>query len=474
MNTKKHIHFIGIKGVGMTPLAIIAKEAGFIVTGCDVDQEYITDPNLAAVGIIPQKNFSSEHFSNVDLVITTGAHGGYDNSEVRAAKEKGIKILTQGQAVGYFMSGELFDRSDLIGISIAGCHGKTTTTAMIATILRDAKLDPSFVIGTGFVPSLGNSGEYGKGKYFIAEADEYATEPHYDKTPKLLWQHPKYAVITNIEFDHPDLYTDIEAVRNAYKKFIQQLSPESTLIVCGDDENIRKILEGYAGKYITYGFSSNNDYVLQQVFSQKNLIEATFLEKETEQKMTIGVPGEHNGLNGLAAYILAKEIAIPYTSIQESLAHFTGTKRRIEFIGELPSGALVYDDYAHHPTEIQKSLAALRSSYVDKNLVCIFQPHTYSRTKELFDKFYSSFSLAHEVIFSPIYASQREMPDTSISSELLAEATKKHGHPKVTTLKNLSDVVQYVRQQSYDVNNIVVTMGAGDIYTILPDLLKEA
>ncbi|MBU4016929.1 UDP-N-acetylmuramate--L-alanine ligase, partial [Patescibacteria group bacterium] len=190
---KKNIHFVGIKGVGMTPLAIIAKEAGFTVTGSDIDEEFITDEALKKAGIIPFVGFDPIHITKPDLVITTGAHGGLDNIEVKKAKELGIEVLTHGQAVGVFMEGKIFNKS-FRGISVAGTHGKTTTSGMLAAILHENRMDPSFVIGTGCVGSLGAPGHFGKGKYFIAEADEYATEPKYDKTPKFLWQHPQIAI----------------------------------------------------------------------------------------------------------------------------------------------------------------------------------------------------------------------------------------------------------------------------------------
>jgi UDP-N-acetylmuramate--alanine ligase len=204
MKKNKHIHFVGIKGVGMAPLAIIAKEAGFIVSGCDIPEEFITDEILKKAGIDFSSSFSPEHITDVDLVITTGAHGGFDHPEVVRAKELGIEIWTQGQAVGEFMKGDIFGKT-IKGISVSGTHGKTTTTAMIAAILKDNRLDPSFLIGTGNIPFLNSSGHFGKGEYFVAEADEYATEPKYDLTPKLLWQKPEIAVITNVELDHPEI-----------------------------------------------------------------------------------------------------------------------------------------------------------------------------------------------------------------------------------------------------------------------------
>src|SRR5258706_3534124 len=195
MKKIKLIHFVSIKGVGMTPLAIIAKEAGIKVSGSDVEDTFITDDALSKSGIHPEVGFDSSHIDAQDLMITSGANGGFDNVEVVTAKQKNIPVITQGQAVGEYINGSLFGK-EYIGISVAGSHGKTTTTAMIATVLSDAKLDPSYVIGTSSLDPLGLPGHFGNGKYFVAEADEYATEPIHDRTPKLLWQKPKIIVFT--------------------------------------------------------------------------------------------------------------------------------------------------------------------------------------------------------------------------------------------------------------------------------------
>ncbi len=463
MKRLKTIHFVGIKGVGMTPLAIIAKEAGIAVTGSDVVDEFITDEPLQNAGIVPLVGFSADHIKNVDLVITTGAHGGFDNKEVKAAKEKGIKVITQGEAAGLFMSGEPFGKK-FIGISVAGSHGKTTTTAMVATILEKAGMNPSYVIGTSTIPSLKGPGHFGKGKYFIAEADEYATEPTYDKTPKFLWQHPDIAIFTNIELDHPDLFPTIDAIRDAFLSFANSLSPKSTLIVCGDDEQNRLLLREYNGRVITYGFSSSNMYVLKRVYSSDT---QTFfwIEKDGSSlgEFAINVAGEHNAANALAAVITAIQCGLSIKAIQKTLPEFVGSKRRFEQKGILPSGALLFDDYAHHPTEIKKTLAAFRKSYPTKKIVCIFQPHTYSRTKKLFEEFISSFNDADEVIINSIYPSLREEPDSSISSELLVSRLSQFHHNAVF-LPQLTDVVKYINQKGYSDKTIVVTMGAGDIY----------
>lgn len=465
------IHFVGIKGVGMTPLAVIAKEAGIKVTGSDVPDIYITDAILAAAEISVFSGFAKDHVGKVDLVITTGAHGGFDNVEVIEARSKGISVITQGEAVGLFMSGEPFGRDDISGISIAGCHGKTTTTAMIATMLKIAGKDPSFIVGTGLVPSLGSSGHFGKGKYFVAEADEYATEPKHNKTPKFLWHHPDIAVITNIEYDHPDLYPTFASLVAAYTEFILQvLGACGTVIACGDDPEIRKIIENNKGKFITYGFNSDNNYVLSDIESVIGGMSFHVSQNEEDLgEFTVGVLGEHNTLNGLATIIVGLEKGLSIDKIQKGLLAFKGTKRRLEFVGKTISGAHVFDDYAHHPTEIQKTLKALRERYPQSHIVCVFQPHTFSRTKLLFDQFKGSFKAADAVVLTDIYASQREPFDPTISSKHLAEAMG----PATVYFPLLQEVLDYLKKKEYHSDTIVVTMGAGDVYKVAYELVSN-
>ena len=449
----RSIHFVGIKGVGMTPLAIIAKEAGIKVTGSDIADEFITDIQLQKAGINPLVGFSETHVGNVDLVITTGAHGGFNNPEVLEARRKNIKVIAQGEAVGLFMNGEIFGRK-FTGISVTGTHGKTTTTAMIATVLKACGKDPSYLIGTASALSLGAAGHFGKGEYFIAEADEYMTEPNFDKTIKHMWQHPKIAVLTNIEYDHPDVYSSLDDVRNGFVKFANQLPQDGVLITCGDDPQVQKLLLEYKGRKITYGSSEKNDFVVEK----------------TLKDLELSVFGQHNKLNALAAFIVGIEVGLSNEQIIQGLMQFKGSKRRAEYVGTLESGALVYDDYAHHPTEIQKTLKAFKDKFPDKKIICIFQPHTYSRTKSLFEQFSNSFNDVNSVILTNIYSSLREKPDPTVSIDVLADKIRSKGG-NALFLPKLSDVVEYVRSQSFGEDVVLITMGAGDIYKINQKLI---
>lgn len=467
----KKIHFVGIKGVGMAPLAIIAKEAGFEVSGCDLEEEFITDSPLKKAGIESLSGFGKEHVENADLVITTGAHGGFDNPEVIRAKALGITVWAQGEAVGRFMDGGIFKKK-FEGVSVSGSHGKTTTTAMIATILKENRLDPTFLVGTGDIPSLGSCGHFGKGKYFIAEADEYSTEPKYDKKPKFLWQKPKIGVITNIEFDHPDLYGSMDQLIKAFSDFSEKVDQNGVLIACADDLENLKILKNYTKRKITYGFSKDADFHIGKVSIEPDRMFFWIYAKDTLLgEFSLNVTGEHNALNALCAVIVSLELGLSLENIKKGLLAFKGTKRRLEYVGVIPSGATLLDDYAHHPTEISKTLKAIKNSYSNKKIVCIFQPHTYSRTKSLFEQFISSFSYADVVILTDIFSSSRENPDNSVSSKILSDRISKI-HKDVFYIAKLEDVVKYVDQKSFGKDYIIVTMGAGNVYKIGKELIK--
>jgi UDP-N-acetylmuramate--alanine ligase len=350
------------------------------------------------------------------------------------------------------MDGGIFGRK-FTGISVTGTHGKTTTTAMIATLLKVNNFDPSFLIGTANAVSLGAPGHYGLGAYFVAEADEYMTEPNFDKTIKHMWQRPKIAVITNIEFDHHDAYSSLDDTREKFLKFANQLPSDGVLVTCGDDPQVKKLLVEFKGRKITYGSARQNDYIVDNVL------------KDIE----LSVFGDHNRLNAVAAYIAGLEIGLSKEQIAKGLMEFNGSKRRAEFVGMLFSGAQLFDDYAHHPTEIQKTLKAFREKFPNSRIVCIFQPHTYSRTKSLFEQFSNSFNDADTIILTNIYSSLREKPDLTVSMEDLAIKIGK----KAIFIPKLDDVVKYVNDQSYGNKVVLITMGAGDVYKISKKLIHR-
>lgn len=458
----RSIHFVGIKGVAMTALAIVAKERGIKVSGSDTDEVFPTDKTLKRFGIIPLLNFSAEHVSSdLDLVIYTGAHKGSYNPEVMAAKKLNIASLSHGQALGLFMEGKK-------QISVAGSHGKTTTSSLIASLLISAQKDPSFAIGCGEIMNLQTSAHYGEGEWFVAEADEYVTDPQTDFTPRFLWQHPDILVITNIDFDHPDIYKDLSAVQDAFTQLIKKISVTGIVIANCDDEATQQVLSKTDKKIITYGTSDKADFRLTSVtFKEGETIIEVLKNKEKFGTFTLKIPGEHNALNATAAIAVAEEIGISTEEIKKGLLSFTGAKRRFELIEKI-NGKLLYDDYAHHPQEIIATLKAAKLWYPKQRLVVIFQPHTYTRTKALFAEFTQAFALADNVVITDIYASAREHKQTDVSAEMLVKALK---YNNAFYAPGKADVVKYVSTHT-KFGDILLTMGAGDIYSWIPEIQK--
>jgi len=461
---RKKAYFVGIKGVGMTSLAIYLSQKGYQVEGSDVATQFSTDSVLAKYKIPIKVGFSKKNINKkYDLVVVTGGHDGMKNPEAQWAKELGFKTMMHGQALGELMKGK-------VGISVAGCHGKTTTAALVASLLTHAGLKPSYAIGTSQINDLGPAGHFGKGKYLIAEADEYVTCPETDSTPRFLWQNPKYIILTNIDYDHPDVFANLDEVISVYKKFVNNLPPNGILIACRDDKNVAKILPSVGRPIITYGFSPAADYRIRKVYYGDNLsfMKIDYHNVELGEYM-IKIPGRSNLLNALAASIVGHSIGISWMEIAQYLKRFTGTRRRFEKVGQY-SGVSLYDDYAHHPNEIASTISAFRSWFPDRRLVVIFQPHTFSRTKALLSDFAKSLIKADIAIVVDIFPSAREEFDSSISSKILvAEASKYNKNviykeDKKQVLSYLADITSF--------NDLVVTMGAGDIYTWKEDITE--
>ena len=463
MKKAKHVHFIGIKGVGMTALAVLAKEAGIRVTGSDLEEKFITDTVLERAGIKWRIGFSPKNIEGQpDLVIATGAHGGMENPEAKYAQEIGLATVMQGEAVGMFMNGEFLGRQNLEGISVAGSHGKTSTAAMISVILAQDNLDPSFVIGCGGILPLGFPGHFGRGKYFVAEADEYATCPQTDKTPKFLWQNPKILVVANIEYDHPDVFADISQVKEAFLKFAQKLPNDGTLVAGKDNPNVRDLLKAVNCRVVSFGEGPKNDWRLKKFLSGEG--KTRFWVEYRGKNLgdfSLSLPGKFNALNALGAIIVGLELGISPVKIKKTLAGFRGTKRRFEFIGEVGDIKL-YDDYAHHPTEISETLAAAKDFFPGQKIICVFQPHTYSRTKALLADFARCFSGAWEVLILDIYSSAREKSDFGVNAKILTEEIAKH-HPRVKYLGKMEKVIDYLGK-NVGGGSVIFTMGAGDVF----------
>jgi UDP-N-acetylmuramate--alanine ligase len=453
-----HIHFMGIKGVGMAAAALCADDLGIAVSGSDVDEPFVTDEVLHQRQIHTQVGFSGDHIPpETDLVVYTGAHQGVQNQEVVVAKERGIRVISHAQAVGELTEGKRT-------ISVCGVGGKTSTSAMLANVMDYANLKPSFLVGVGKVLNLQVPGRFGEGEFFIAEADEYVVSPGYDATPRFMLQTPEIIVCTNIVHDHPDQYASLEDTKKAFIAFFRTLPQNGLLILNGDSAAIQEILasETFATNVITYGTKPENQWWVKESFIGQGKQLVTFASKTTEFNLTLSVPGMFNALNALAAYIVSIHAGIAPQAVIEGLQLFRGSKRRFEKIDER-NGIQYYDDYAHHPTQITATLKAAREWLPLDRLVVVFQPHTYSRTKALLGDFATSFEFADEVIITDIYASAREPVDPTLSGYTLAEAIKAH-HQNVQYIP-FKDLAPHLKA-SLKPQDALFTLGAGDIYKI--------
>lgn len=468
----KKIFFVGIKGVGMMPLSIIAKEYGFEVAGSDLNEEFITDEVLIAnkIKVFDFKIENIEEFFKNDssdscLVITTGAHSGYDNPQVKWAKGKGIVVYNQGEALSIFMNGAPFGR-ELKGITVTGSHGKTTVSAMISSAFVSLGLDPSYAVGTSQISPIGYSGHYGIGEYFIAEGDEYVGEPVYDRTPKILYQKPNIVIINNIDFDHPDVYKDLNDVKDTILKFINNMKDNGLVLLNSDDLNLKDLESSIRDdlEVVFYG-SNNSDYSISDINSIIGSIKFTVVKNNIFfGNFESFIPGKHNVYNMLAAITLLDKIGFDLDKIKKATESYRGCKRRMEKIGVTKKGQVVIDDYGHHPFEIKSTLKALKDFY-GKRIVCVFQSHTYSRTKEFLNEFANSFGEVDELILLPIFKSQRDTESDIISSNEFADAFRKKVE-NVYMAKSIEDASSYIEGlQNYD-NEVVVTIGAGEVYKV--------
>lgn len=457
-----HAHLVGIKGVAMAALATYLHDRGVKVTGSDIDDDFPTKGELMQSGIPIFSGFDGSRMrgdTKPDVVYYTGAHNGRDNVEVKAAVEEGISVFPHGQGLGDIMKGYR-------QIAVAGSHGKTTTSAMISVLFSHAKLEPSYAIGCGSITGLGAAGAYGTSDWFVAEADEYVTDPGHDSTPRFMWLSPEILVVTNIDYDHPDAYPGLDAVQAAFAA-LQKKS--TTVIFNADDPNCTVLVKRDTD--MTYGFSPAADYRITNVGVGSERMFFTLEERGVGVgEFSLKVPGRHNVANAAAAMIAAHAAGVRWETLREGIRLFQGTKRRFEKLAER-NGTIFYDDYAHHPAEIAATLRAARSWYPDKRIIAVFQPHTYSRTKSLLSEFGLAFSDADVVMTTQIYASAREHDTLGIDGMTLVRELQAH-HKDVRYAKD-RQAVGIMLKEIHGKNDVVIFMGAGDIYNWEDDILRE-
>jgi UDP-N-acetylmuramate--alanine ligase len=440
----KHIHFVGIGGAGLSAIARVLMEQGAVVSGSDLALSPVAKA-LARDGVQVFVGHLAEQVDGADMVVASSAVPG-DNVEVLAAHEAGIPVYNRPEFLGEMMDGH-------VGIAVAGTHGKTTTTAMIASIFWEGGLDPTFIVG-GVVTGLATNARAGVGPYFIVEADEY------DRT--FLSLRPKVAVVTNIEHDHPDCYPTFEAFRTAFDHFAACLPEDGLLIVCRDHPVAREFGERWAEKglrVLFYGMEDGADW--QAVDVRPNFAGGSdFLALRgghMKGLVRMRVPGEHNVLNALAALAVADDLNVPFPTARSALTGFRGVGRRFEIKGET-EGVVVVDDYAHHPTEIRATLSAAREQFPNQPIWAVWQPHTYSRTHALMLEFTYAFDYADHVLVLPIYAARERNTLGVSSAQIVAEM--RH-HPDARLVDSREEAVVVLGTEVAE-GEVVITLGAGD------------
>lgn len=448
----EHIHFIGIGGISMSGLAEVLLEEGFTVSGSDAHKSELTE-QLEAKGV---KVFYGQQASNIEdgihvVVYTAAIHP--DNPEYKAAEERELPMLSRAELLGQMMKNYRY------AVGIAGTHGKTTTTSMVAEILMAAEKDPTISVG-GILNSIGGNIRVGKSELFVTEACEY--------TNSFLSFFPNMEIILNIEEDHLDFFKDIDDIRHSFRVFAQKLPKDGVLVINSDINNYEEITEGLACRVVTVGHNPGSDYSAGHI-TYDEYARDTFdlmIHGEKADTITLGVPGEHNVYNALAAIALCRELGVDMEHIKEGLKRFIGTNRRFEKKGEI-CGVTVIDDYAHHPREIAATLATAKN-YPHKKLWCVFQPHTYSRTKAFLDEFARSLAEADEVILADIYAA-RETDNLGISSRDIADRIEALG-TKAHYFSTFDEIEKFILEKCVQ-GDLLITMGAGDIVKVGENLL---
>ncbi len=447
----KAIHFIGIGGIGMSGIAELLLNLGFEVTGSDL-KESDTTKRLSDLGGHIFFGHQASHVRRADVVVFSSAVKR-DNPEIVEARRCKIPIIPRAEMLAELMRLKY-------GVAIAGSHGKTTTTSLVATVLDGAGLDPTVVIG-GKLNSLGSNARLGQGNCLVAEADE--------SDGSFLKLSPTIAVVTNIDPEHMDYYGTVERLNDTFLDFINKVPFYGLAILCLECPNVRSLLPKVEKRFVTYGWSEKADYHVKEIEQKAVLTRFVPIKNGAPlAPVELKMVGRHNVLNALAAVAVADELKIPYEKAHRALRDFSGVQRRFTVRGEA-NGVMIVDDYGHHPTEIKATLAGAKDSF-QRRVIAIFQPHRFTRTHHLFDQFAAAFSDADVVFVTSIYAAG-EAPIAGVSSEKLAEAIREQGKSDVIFCENhdalLKALLNHVKP-----GDLVVTLGAGDIWRVGHSLLE--
>ena len=452
----KRIHFIGIGGIGMSGIAEVLCNLGFAVSGSDIKKSKNTDRLEGLFKMRIAEGHAAENVGDAQVVVYSSAVKE-DNPEVAAAKQRGIPVIPRAEMLAELMTLKPY------AVAISGTHGKTSTTSMVATILKHGGVDPTTVVG-GVVETLGSNAQLGTSEWFVTEADE--------SDRSFLMLYPTIAVVTNIDKEHMESYKGMDDVVQCFTDFVNKVPFFGLAVICLDDPNVQLIIPNIKRRRITYGLTAQADISAHGI-RYNDAFGSSFSVwrgSEVMGDIDLPVPGQHNVYNALAATAVALELEIPFTKIAEAFASFKNANRRFEFKGEA-NGITVVDDYGHHPTEILATLSAAKNSGGGRRTVVVFQPHRFSRTRELMDEFALSFNNADVVFVLDIYAAS-ETPIEGITAQVLTENIKRFGHKNAEYIGSIETAAEKVSARLKP-GDLVITLGAGTVTRLSEEILEK-
>jgi UDP-N-acetylmuramate--alanine ligase len=449
------VHFVGIGGMGMCGIAEVLCNMGYHVSGSDQGASEITR-HLQSIGVRVERGHRADHLHDADVVVVSSAIKGY-NPEVEAARARAIPVIQRAEMLGELMRMKY-------GIAVAGAHGKTTTTTMVAAVLMAAGLDPTAVIG-GRVNSLGlANARWGKSEYLVAEADE--------SDGSFLRLSPTLAVVTNMDAEHLDHYGDLDNIKTAFVDFINRVPFFGLAVLCADDAIVDSILPRVTKRYVTYGTTAQQaDYRARNVrYEGLKTRYVAWRRAEELGEITLPMPGQHNVLNSLAVLSVGDFLGVPFADIARALSTFEGIQRRFTVRGEV-AGVTIVDDFGHHPSEVRATLAGARAGFAGRRVVAAFQPHRYTRTRDQFPEFARAFGDADKLVVCDVFAAG-EAPIAGAGASELVDEIRRGGHPDVTYVARREDVAPFLARH-LEAGDLVLTLGAGDIQLTCNELIES-
>jgi len=444
---------IGIGGSGMSGIAEVLLNLGHRVSGSDIKHSAATK-RLETLGASIHYGHDRKHVQDVDVVVYSSAVTK-ENPEVKAAEEKMIPLIPRAEMLAELMRMKY-------GIAVAGSHGKTTTTSLVATVLAEGGTDPTAIIG-GKLNAYGSNAKLGQGDFLVAEADE--------SDGSFLKLSPTITVLTNIDTDHLDYYRDLESLRSTFAEFINKVPFYGVSILCLDDVNVQNLIPRLKKRYITYGFNTQAEYQAKDLTFEGLQTRFQILHQgENIGEFVLKIPGIHNVQNALAAVAVGREVALGGEAIRRGIEAFKGIERRFQVHGEVDE-IMVVDDYGHHPTEIKATLEAMKQVWQDRRVLVVYQPHRFTRTQILFNEFLTAFYQADHLVLTDIYPAGEHSIE-GITSKALLQGIREHGHKSVIYLPDFGEVIKHLIDEARP-GDVVLTLGAGDVWRVATDLVQR-